>query len=130
MTEQERANWASVCLVPGFAPSTVKRRITPPGFDYRTMNRGHLIAKQLGGSGLEPGNIVPLYIAANNAMKPFENQVRRIVEGYDIRYRQQQIYFLVRANFTGKDPVPYSVTLYGRGSRGYSLTETIGNTPP
>jgi RHS repeat-associated protein len=135
--EGDRASGASVCLIPGFAPSNVTGRITPLGYEAGIMNRAHLVAKQLGGSGLEPGNMVPLYIAANKAMLLHENQIARSVRyGYNRDYRisypygPQRVFLIVTPNFEGDNPVPYSITLYARGSNGYFFGVSVLNKRP
>ena len=83
--------------------------------------KAHLIAKSLGGSGRERGNIVPIGGAANDAMKDCEMQISNKVQNGQI------VWYVVVPNFQGENLVPYSITLYARGNRGYSLSEVIPN---
>lgn len=65
--------------------------LTPPGFK-KGMNRGHLLANRLGGSGTEPRNLVSLWATPNRSqMKRVENKVAAMVEA------GQTVYYEVNA---------------------------------
>lgn len=103
--------------------------IRPPGFGGQAEGhaRGHLLGKQLGGSGDDEKNLVTLHhIPANTpAMRDFENAVRAAVEkGEDVDYRVTPIY-------DGTDPFPIGVTMSakGDGSPPFELEVTILNRP-
>ncbi|MEG0286883.1 MULTISPECIES: DNA/RNA non-specific endonuclease [Vagococcus] len=73
--------------------------IRPPGFisglDPHNHSRGHLIGKQLGGTGEDLKNLVTLYQNPVNTpfMTKYENMVRKAAdEGDTIRYRVAPIY--------------------------------------
>ncbi|WP_416172388.1 DNA/RNA non-specific endonuclease [Allopontixanthobacter sp.] len=87
--------------------------------------RGHLLGRQLGGSGDLAENLVTLQQNPANSpfMRGFENQVRGAVEGgQTVRYSSTPIY-------NGSNLVPRGVTLSGRGSGGFDLNVTILNPP-
>ncbi len=76
-----------------------KQEIKPPGFisglDPHNHSRGHLIGRQLGGSGDEAMNLVTLYQNPVNTpfMTKYENMVRKAADnGETIRYRVIPIY--------------------------------------
>lgn len=97
----------------------------PPGFGGQAAGhaRGHLIARQLGGSGRDPRNLVTLFQRPANspAMRGFENAVRAAVErGEVVRYTVQPIY-------RGSEVIPRAVTLTARGSRGLRLDVSVLN---
>jgi RHS repeat-associated protein len=101
--------------------------IQPPGWSGNgTLNneaRGHLLGRQLGGSGDVPENLVTLQQNPANSpfMRGFENQVRRAVEaGETVRYTSTPIY-------NGANLAPRAITLSARGSNGFSLDITILN---
>lgn len=79
--------------------SGAKQEIRPPGFisglDPHNHSRGHLIGKQLGGSGEDPKNLVTLYQNPVNTpfMTKYENMVRKAADnGETIRYRVTPVY--------------------------------------
>jgi hypothetical protein len=97
---------------------------TPPGYGPNAgLARGHLIARQLGGTGRDVRNLVTLYQRPANtpAMLRFENQVRAAVRGGEkVRYTVTPIY-------RGAEAVPRAVTLSARGSRGFRLAVSVLN---
>lgn len=79
--------------------SGAKQEIKPPGFisglDPHNHSRGHLIGRQLGGSGEDPKNLVTLYQNPVNTpfMTKYENMVRKAADnGETIRYRVIPVY--------------------------------------
>lgn len=106
--------------------NTGKRaRVDPPGLGGQAAGhaRGHLIGRQLGGSGTDPRNVVTLFQRPANSpvMRGFENRVRAAVEaGETVRYTVQPIY-------RGAEAVPRGVTLTARGSGGFRLDATVLN---
>jgi DNA/RNA non-specific endonuclease len=101
--------------------------IIPPGWSGNgtlfNEARGHLLGRQLGGSGDVPGNLVTLQHNPVNSpvMRGFENQVRNAIEGgQTVAYSSTPIY-------NGTNLVPRGVTLSGRGSGGFNLNVTILN---
>jgi hypothetical protein len=116
-----RATGADVCLT---GPRTgTGATVTPPGFGPG-MDRGHLIARALGGSGGNPDNIVPLYKRANILMRDFaERQVaRRVAAG-------ERILYVVVPQYTGNNPVPDAVLIYAEGNRGFFSVLRVANRP-
>lgn len=75
------------------------QKIRPPGFvsglEPYFHSRGHLIGRQLGGSGDDARNLVTLYQTPVNTpyMTKYENMVRQAVDnGETVRYRVTPIY--------------------------------------
>jgi hypothetical protein len=101
--------------------------IRPPGFDQLPVQnraRGHLLGRQLGGSGSDPRNLVTMEQTPANSpvMRDFENQVRAAVEnGQTVEYSATPIY-------DGDNPIPQGITLQGKGSGGFNLNST--SAPP
>ncbi|MGX7024185.1 DNA/RNA non-specific endonuclease [Vagococcus hydrophili] len=92
-----------------------KQDIRPPGFisgtDPNNHSRGHLIGRQLGGSGEDPKNLVTLYQNPVNTpfMTKYENMVRKAADnGETIRYRVKPIY-------EGDIGMPTAVQMEGKG---------------
>jgi hypothetical protein len=101
--------------------------IIPPGWSGNgtlfNEARGHLLGRQLGGSGDLAENLVTLQQNPVNSpiMRGFENQVRGAVEsGQVVRYSSTPIY-------NGTNLVPRGITLSGSGSGGFDLNVTILN---
>lgn len=90
------------------------RKIRPPGFisgPKYDHSRGHLIAKQLGGSGDEPKNLVTLYQYPVNDpyMNYYELKIRHALnKGETIRYR-------VVPQYSGQELIPETIILEARG---------------
>ena len=64
---------------------------TPPGFDPAVHDRGHLIARRLGGSGIDPRNITPVFKNTVNQTAQYHGVEKyvydRIREGGTVYYR-------------------------------------------
>ncbi|HWS90103.1 MAG TPA: DNA/RNA non-specific endonuclease [Pyrinomonadaceae bacterium] len=106
-----------------------KSSIEPPGWsgDGKEFNeaRGHLLGKQLGGSGDIKENLVTLQHTGANTpvMRDFENSVASAVRaGETVEYVSIPIY-------RGRRGPPQGVTLMARGSRGFRLNVTVLNPP-
>ncbi|MEZ0070640.1 hypothetical protein ABIA32_006693, partial [Streptacidiphilus sp. MAP12-20] len=101
--------------------------IRPPGFTggrpIGDQARGHLLGRQLGGSGDIPENLVTLLQNPVNTpiMSGFERQVRLAVEG------GQFVQYSVTPIYEGSDLVPRAVTLSAYGNGDFSLNVTILN---
>ncbi|WP_099052891.1 DNRLRE domain-containing protein [Streptomyces glaucescens] len=77
----------------------------PPGM-AGGMNRGHLLANTLGGSGTDRRNLVALYATPNGSdMKKVENQVAKMVAAGDT------VYYEVTAHYTGRKGAPDYLTI-------------------
>lgn len=105
--------------------SSASSSIKPPGFlgGGEGHARGHLLGRQLGGSGKDPRNLVTLHQNPVNTpvMSSFERQVRKAVEaGETINYSATPIY-------KGNQLLPSGVTLSANGSGGFQLDVTILN---
>lgn len=94
-----RATGADALLKPEMVGTgtVANKEIRPTGFISGEANhaRGHLIGRQLGGSGDDPRNLTTLYQNPVNTpfMTKYENQIRRALDqGETIRYRVTPIY--------------------------------------
>jgi hypothetical protein len=104
--------------------------IRPPGFDdlpQRNRARGHLLGRQLGGSGDVDANLVALYQSDANSpvMRDYENEIAAVVEaGQTVRYQAQPIY-------DGPDDSdePRAIRLRAQGDQGFRLDVEIENSP-
>ncbi|MGX4685590.1 DNA/RNA non-specific endonuclease [Vagococcus sp. JNUCC 83] len=95
--------------------TSANQSIRPPGFisglEPHNHSRGHLIGRQLGGTGDQLENLVTLYQNPVNTpyMTKYENMVRKAADsGETIRYRVAPIY-------QGNEPMPIAVDIEGRG---------------
>ena len=103
--------------------------IRPPGYDQlpsRNRSRGHLLGRQLGGSGDVAANLVALYQKRANSpvMRDYETEVADAVQaGQTVTYKVKPIY----ASPTDKG-APVAVRLTAKGDRGFRLDVQIANT--
>ncbi|MHC5227431.1 DNA/RNA non-specific endonuclease [Enterococcus sp. LJL99] len=95
----DRATGADALLKPEMVGTgtAANRDIRPAGFISGDANhaRGHLIGRQMGGSGDDPRNLTTLYQNPVNTpfMTKYENQIRKALDqGETIRYRVTPIY--------------------------------------
>ena len=98
--------------------------IRPPGWvDDAGFARGHLLGRQLGGSGGEANNLVTLFQNPANhpVMSGFEAQIRAAVEG------GQVVNFGAMPIYRAGSAIPAGVTIVGEGSGGFSLAVTVLN---
>jgi hypothetical protein len=107
--------------------SEASRAITPPGWSGNgaafNEARGHLLARQLGGSGDVAENLVTLqqYPANSPVMSSFEAQVAEAVRGGEaVSYSSTPLY-------DSSALVPRGITITARGTGGYSLDVTVLN---
>src|SRR5215204_4698839 len=104
--------------------------IRPPGFDQlpaRNRARGHLLGRQLGGSGDLPANLVALYqIRANTpVMRNYETAVAEAVRaGETVRYTVRPVY--PSRSFEG---APSAIRITAVGDRSFRLDVTSTNSP-
>ncbi|HZD37313.1 MAG TPA: DNA/RNA non-specific endonuclease [Actinomycetes bacterium] len=110
--------------------SEPEESIRPPGFDRlpsRNRARGHLLGRQLGGSGQVASNLVALYQERANSpvMRDYETMVADAVrDGQTVRYRVRPLYA------GGSDRgAPRAVRLQAVGDHGFRLDVEIANTP-
>jgi RHS repeat-associated protein len=101
--------------------------IRPPGFEGGATGqaRGHLLGRQLGGSGDVPENLVTLQQNPTNSpfMSGYEGQIRAAVDrGETIDYSSTPIYH-------GDNLVPQGVTMTATGDKGFNLAVTVLNPP-
>jgi hypothetical protein len=109
--------------------SDAAQSIKPPGWSGDGLKyneaRGHLLGKQLGGSGKIRENLVTIEQNPTNSpfMRDFESSIKAAVRsGETVRYS-------VEAMYKGANPVPQGITMSARGSGGFSLDLTILNKP-
>lgn len=95
--------------------TSANQSIRPPGFisglEPHNHSRGHLIGRQLGGTGDKLENLVTLYQNPVNTpfMTKYENMVRKAAdEGETIRYRVEPVY-------NGNEDMPVAVDIEGKG---------------
>jgi DNA/RNA non-specific endonuclease len=104
--------------------------IRPAGYDQlpaRNRARGHLLGRQLGGSGDVDANLVALVQRRANSpvMRDYETAVANAAEaGETIDYRVVPVY----SSATAKG-APVAVRLTAVGNRGFRLDVQIANTP-
>jgi hypothetical protein len=109
--------------------SPADSEIRPPGFEElpaRNRSRGHLLGRQLGGSGEVEGNLVALYQRRANSpvMRDYENAVAEAVErGETIRYQVRPVY--PSPTFEG---APSAVRITASGDHGFRLDVLIDNS--
>src|SRR5215208_1023859 len=100
--------------------------IRPPGFDQlpaRNRARGHLLGRQLGGTGELPANLIALYQTRANTpvMRDYETEVAEATRaGEVIRYTVHPRY--PSATFEG---APSAIRITATGDRGFRLDVTI-----
>jgi hypothetical protein len=100
------------------------QNIKPPGYLAGAGHaRGHLLGRQLGGSGNVKENLVTLYQNPVNTpiMSRYERLVRRAVEAGEV------VLYTVTPIYRGTDSMPIAVTLNAQGSKGFNISLTIPN---
>ncbi len=110
--------------------SEPEESIRPPGFSQlpsRNRSRGHLLGRQLGGSGEVASNLVALYQERANSpvMRDYETMVADAVrDGETVRYA-------VRPLYDGVSDIgaPRAVRIRAVGNHGFRLDVEIANTP-
>jgi DNA/RNA non-specific endonuclease len=109
--------------------SAARSSIRPPGFDklpQRNRARGHLLGRQLGGSGDVAANLVAMYQRAANSpvMRDYETLVAKAAEaGETIRYEVKPLY-----DGPGDTGAPRAIRIKAAGDHGFRLDVEIANT--
>ena len=104
--------------------------IRPPGFDRlpaRNRARGHLLGRQLGGSGDLEANVVALYQTRANSpvMRDYEGAVADAAQaGETIQYAVRPLY-----GSRTSDGAPRAIRITATGDGGFRLDVTVANTP-
>jgi DNA/RNA non-specific endonuclease len=104
--------------------------IRPPGFGQlpsRNRARGHLLGRQLGGSGKVSSNLIAMYQSRANSpvMRDYETMVADAAQrGETIRYEVRPLYASAAANGT-----PSAVRIRATGNRGFRMDVQVANTP-
>jgi DNA/RNA non-specific endonuclease len=110
--------------------SAADQDIRPPGYDRlpaRNRARGHLLGRQLGGSGAVAANLVALYQTRANSpvMRDYETLVAEAVQaGETVRYTVRPRYPSPTHN-----GAPSAIRITASGDRGFRLDVTVANTP-
>jgi RHS repeat-associated protein len=120
-----RASGADACYtggqqIPEGAPATYD----PPGLDTAAdMQRGHLIAKSLGGdNGPNGANITPLYGKANRKMFNLaERYIKPRVEA------GENVYLVVTPLYDADNPVPFAITIQVYSNRSDPILLSVRN---
>ncbi len=122
---------AKITKIMPSAGSDVPQSIKPSGFINGKSPkkggaghaRGHLIAKQLGGDGTDPRNVVTLYQnpVNNSSMKKAENRIRIR------RDLGETIYLSVIPLYLSNESMPHSIRMIAYGNKGYKLNINILN---
>jgi hypothetical protein len=104
--------------------------VRPPGFDRlpaRNRARGHLLGRQLGGSGDLEANLVALYQTRANSpvMRDYESAVADAAQaGETIQYTVRPLY-----RSRTSDGAPRAIRITASGDAGFRLDVTVANTP-
>jgi DNA-entry nuclease len=104
--------------------------IRPPGFEQlpsRNRSRGHLLGRQLGGSGEVASNLVALYQSRANSpvMRDYETMVADAVrDGETVSYQVRPLY-----DSASDRGAPHAVRIRAVGNHGFRLDVEIANTP-
>jgi hypothetical protein len=90
-----------------------------------TMDRGHLLGRQLSGSGTDVRNLTPLYSRVNRTeMKAYEDRIAGAIDA------GATVYYAAWASYDGDSPIPTSITMQAYTSDGVELVNTtIANVP-
>jgi hypothetical protein len=110
--------------------SVANPEIRPPGYDglpARNRSRGHLLGRQLGGSGEAEANLVAMYQRRANSpvMRDYESAVAEAVQrGETVRYRVRPVY--PSPSFRGP---PSALRITASGNHGLRLDVLIADTP-
>jgi len=113
LDEYGRARGAIGYITPDMLGMGSVASVTPYGMEKgQTLDRGHLIAKMLGGSGANPKNIVPIYHRVNNSdMKRIEYMVKKSVLLYG------GTFISVIPHYVGDNGVPLFITYNVSGEK-------------
>jgi hypothetical protein len=105
---------------PGYDTSQPKGWALGSGFE-----RGHLLARQLGGVGNDVRNLVPLYPKANDpGMKKWEDIIAAAINA------DQTVYFTATPQYSGNSPIPTSVDMTAVTSAGVPIvSQNVPNVP-
>ena len=121
-----RARGAFACLTPNLPPIDNRDPEAPVGLDPARHHKGHLMARQFGGTH-ERINIVPLYYGTNHwpGMLEVEQNVKA-----RLRNNERVFYAVIpRYNVSGQpNPVPFRIDVYVHSSSGFWY-RNIPNNP-
>ncbi|MCP2323432.1 RHS repeat-associated protein [Hamadaea flava] len=117
LDDHGRARGAFACLTPSATAIDSRAPRTPRGYLSGTHERGHLIARQFGGSS-DLENIVPMYPHANGwtGMEGVEQQVRARLD------RNERVFYaaIPRYSSNAVDYVPYKIDVYILSASGFA----------
>lgn len=99
------------------------RRFKPPGFGGSNVARGHLVARELGGTGRDMRNIVAITQDPTNSsdMRDFERRVAKKVRGGEV------VKYFVRPFYDSEASAPSHILMIEQGSAGGSSAKIIRN---
>jgi hypothetical protein len=106
--------------------SDARAAIRPPGFEGGAAGhqRGHLLAKQLGGSGDDERNLVTIYQYANHpVMSGLERRVRKMLEAGNV------VDYKVAVMYQGNERLPIALTISARSTDGSDVSISVWNRP-
>ncbi len=93
------------------------------GDGTRGFARGHLLARQLGGTGRDRRNLVKLHNKSNSEiMGAYEDVVRKRLDV------GETVYYAAIPVYEGSSPMPETVEIFAVGDRGFFYQRTVHNT--
>jgi len=126
--DDEYATGVNAKLVRGMWGTFANDRLKPPGYEkghIPRLARGHLLDRQLGGSGDTLANLVTEYQSMNQGpMRRIEDRIRSAMESCEV------VNFSAIPNYHTAGPLPVkSVTVTAVGNRGLYIHEPVPNVP-
>jgi hypothetical protein len=116
--------WARIVEAMIGTGTSAKESIHPPGWEPN-LHRGHLLGKQLGGTGEFLDNLVTMYPHPNSqTMQSYEGEVRTIVESC------QPVAYAVTPQYLNTGSLPVTrILIDAVGEAGYVNWWTVENEP-
>lgn len=119
-----RSTSGTACYSGGYIPKGSRPKADPVGYaPNRGLARGHLIAKSLGGDGIQ-GNLAAIYQTDTNSRKMYHE--------YETKVRQEitagnRVYYRVIPVYRGSELQPTSISITISSSSGYYYSRQILN---
>jgi len=102
--------------------TAASRSMNIPGYSNPPYDRGHIIGRQLGGSGSEPGSLFTQCLGVNRgAMRVFEDKIWKAVTE-----KKETVYYAVVLGYDSR-PIPDTVSVFFAGSRGSAGSDVFSN---
>ncbi|WP_159032298.1 MULTISPECIES: SpvB/TcaC N-terminal domain-containing protein [unclassified Streptomyces] len=122
-----RSTGAAAYLTPGMVKTgtATASHVKPAGFVGEKAGhvRGHLIGRQMGGSGTDLRNLTTLDKYANSIMRDFEKEVRVALNaGESVKYTVVPVY-------RGSELIPVAVTMRAQSTGGLDMFLAVLNIP-